>query len=332
VHDAGVLYIASRHFPERLDTLSGPAVAAIASPITSGMFNTLSSSYAILALDAYLTALGNKANVAALPFTLSQLIDKTPQPLKLPDGLFPHLTFSDHASKLILDSSTDMPAFFQVTQAGFDLDPPKDETKEQLEVQRELQTLEGRVVKEAELGSEVEVHLKLRSVQNGGTAHVAIVDLLPGGFEVVMDRPQAQRAESEESEGSHAEAEEGGEGGEGGGEGEVNEGEGEGGEEGAAEEQEEPERQYTSNATESGYGYVPPIGAEKSSFHPEYVDVREDRVVLYGSVDSAVTEFVYRIKATNEGQFTMPPAFAEGMYDRRVRARSVAGTVKVNKP
>jgi hypothetical protein len=169
------------------------------------------------------------------------------------------------------------------------------------------------------------VHLKLRAVQSGGVAHVAIVDLLPGGFEVVMDRPQAQRAEPDEEE-SHAE-----EGDEGGGEGEEGEGEGEGAEESASEES-EPEPQYSSNATESGYGYVPPIGAEKSSFHPEYVDVREDRVVLYGMVDSSVTEFVYRIKATNQGQFTMPPAFAEGMYDRRVRARSVAGSVKVNKP
>jgi len=330
LHDSGVLYIAARHFPERLETLSGPAISGIAAPITAGSFNTLSSSYAILALDAYLTALGSKASVAALPFTLSQLIDKQPQPLKLPDGLFPHLTFSEQASRLTLDSSSDTPAFFQVTQAGFDLDPPKEAIKEQLEVQRELQTLEGKVVKEAALGSEVEVHLKLRSIQGGGTSHVAIVDLLPGGFEVVMDRPRPQRAEAEEESASEESGE--GEGGE--GEGEYDgEGDGQSGEESASsEESEDSGPEYTSGASESGYGYVPPIGAEKSTFHPEYVDVREDRVVLYGAVDSSVTEFVYRIKATNQGQFTMPPAFAEGMYDRRVRARSVSGTVKVEKP
>jgi uncharacterized protein YfaS (alpha-2-macroglobulin family) len=266
-----------------------------------------------------------------LPFTLSQLIDNKPQALKLPDGLFPHLGFSDQAAKLILDSATETPAFFQVTQAGFDLDPPKDEIKEQLEVQRELQTLEGKVVKEAPLGAEVEVHVKLRSIQGGGTAHVAIVDLLPGGFEVVMDRPRAQPAETESSE----ESQEGGgeEASEGEGEGGEESSEGEGSEESASEESEgDSGPSYTTNASESGYGYVPPIGAEKSTFHPEYVDVREDRVVLYGSVDSSVSEFVYRIKATNQGQFIMPPAFAEGMYDRRVRARSMAGTVKVEKP
>jgi hypothetical protein len=292
-------------------------------------FNTLSSSYAILALDAYLTALGNRANVAGAPFTLSQLIDKQPQPIKLPDGLFPRLTFSDQATRLILESSTETPAFFQVTQAGFDLDPPSQAIKEQLEVQRELQTLEGKVVQDVPLGSEVEVHVKLRSIQGGGTAHVAIVDLLPGGFEVVMDRPRPPR--EEESEESPPEEEYAGEGeGEGGeGEGEYAEGEGEG-EGGGESEDSGPE--YTTDASESGYGYVPPIGAEKSSFHPEYVDVREDRVVLYGTVGGSVSEFVYRIKATNRGQYVMPPAFAEGMYDRRVRARSVSGTVKVEEP
>jgi len=77
---------------------------------------------------------------------------------------------------------------------------------------------------------------------------------------------------------------------------------------------------------------VSPVGADRSSFSPEYVDVREDRVVLYGTVGSSVTEYIYRIKATNTGQFVMPPAFAEGMYDRTVRARSVGSKVTVSKP
>jgi uncharacterized protein YfaS (alpha-2-macroglobulin family) len=202
-------------------------------------------------------------------------------------------------------------------------------------VQRELQTLEGVVVKEAPLGSEVEVHVKLRAISGGGISHVAIVDLLPGGFEVVMDRPQAPEPEEEEGA-EHSEAEysehgehEGGEEpyegeGEGGGEGE-GEGEGEGAEESG-------EQEYTADATPAAHGYVPPVGAEKSSFQPEYVDVREDRVVIFGTVGPTASEFVYRIKATNEGQYAFPPAFAEGMYDRKVRARSLAGTVKVVKP
>ena len=77
---------------------------------------------------------------------------------------------------------------------------------------------------------------------------------------------------------------------------------------------------------------MPPIGSEKSTFQPEYIDIREDRVVIFGNVGPDVTEFVYRIKATNQGVFGVPPSFAEGMYDRRVRARSVGAIVQVKAP
>jgi hypothetical protein len=38
---------------------------------------------------------------------------------------------------------------------------------------------------------------------------------------------------------------------------------------------------------------------------------------------------VYRIKATNKGRYTIPPAFAESMYNRMVRARTLSGTMVV---
>ena len=58
-------------------------------------------------------------------------------------------------------------------------------------------------------------------------------------------------------------------------------------------------------------------------------DIREDRVVLFGSVGSSAQEFVYRIKATNKGKYVIPPAFAESLYDRMVRARTLPGTMVV---
>ena len=54
-------------------------------------------------------------------------------------------------------------------------------------------------------------------------------------------------------------------------------------------------------------------------WRPQHVDVREDRLVLYGDGDAhGVGTFVYRVRATNAGTFQVPPAFAEGMYDRTV--------------
>jgi alpha-2-macroglobulin len=47
---------------------------------------------------------------------------------------------------------------------------------------------------------------------------------------------------------------------------------------------------------------------------------------------SGVQEVIYRIKATNIGTYTVPPAYGEAMYDRNVVARSIAGNIEVVKP
>lgn len=56
-------------------------------------------------------------------------------------------------------------------------------------------------------------------------------------------------------------------------------------------------------------------GSTKGSFRPEYIDVREDRLVLYGSAGSSVTDFVFPVNAVNKGSFRIPVQYAEGMYN-----------------
>ena len=60
-----------------------------------------------------------------------------------------------------------------------------------------------------------------------------------------------------------------------------------------------------------------------------YADVREDRVVIYASASSSVQTYSYRIRATNAGEFVVPPAWAQGLYERERQARSLAGKVVV---
>jgi len=62
----------------------------------------------------------------------------------------------------------------------------------------------------------------------------------------------------------------------------------------------------------------------------EYVDVREDRLLAFGSISGTETEIKYRIKATNLGTYAVPPAQAEAMYHLKIRARGVSGTLTVD--
>lgn len=74
-----------------------------------------------------------------------------------------------------------------------------------------------------------------------------------------------------------------------------------------------------------GLGSRASLSKGPDTWQPDYIDVREDRVVFYGTIDTRAQKFVYRLKPTNRGKFAVPPLYAEGMYDRSVQARSLGG-------
>ncbi|MDR0668854.1 MAG: alpha-2-macroglobulin family protein [Treponema sp.] len=71
----------------------------------------------------------------------------------------------------------------------------------------------------------------------------------------------------------------------------------------------EPDTSFIREAAENSRGWT-----------PDYADIREDRLVLYGTVSAQATTFSYRARAINAGLFTVPPLFAEAMYDKTVWA------------
>src|SRR5204862_3513028 len=69
-----------------------------------------------------------------------------------------------------------------------------------------------------------------------------------------------------------------------------------------------------------------PVGLpDKSNWAPHHVEVRDDRLVLYGDVGKDASTFTYRVRATNAGVFQAPPAFAEGLYDPKTTGFGLAG-------
>ncbi|WP_423186663.1 alpha-2-macroglobulin family protein [Alishewanella sp. d11] len=61
----------------------------------------------------------------------------------------------------------------------------------------------------------------------------------------------------------------------------------------------------------------------------DYVDIREDRLIWYGSVSPQITELSYQVRVSAAGEFTLPVAAAEAMYDSRIRAQTAAGKLTV---
>jgi uncharacterized protein YfaS (alpha-2-macroglobulin family) len=66
----------------------------------------------------------------------------------------------------------------------------------------------------------------------------------------------------------------------------------------------------------------------RSSWNIDYADIREDRVIFYGTVNGSMTEVTYKVRVTNVGEFVVPAAYGEAMYERRIFGRSAGSTFK----
>jgi len=284
--DAQLLYLLAKHFPERLVNIKPEALNGMVKEIASGGYNTHSSGRSILAFDAFATV-AEKLPPGTLAVS-EVLRNNTARPLNMPPGLMPRAGFSVDAAKLQFSNKNDLPAYYVVEQTGFDRNLPDKEIRNGFEILREYVDAKGNPVKAVKVGDEIEVRLKFRAIGRDAVDNAALVDLLPGGFDLVLNPAPAPQQE---------------------GDGDAREGRGDG-----------ENRKWRA-----------PIGTQRSTWQPDYADLREDRVVLYGMVGKDFQEFAYRIKATNTGTFVVPPAYGESMYDRSVQARSLGGKIAVEK-
>jgi uncharacterized protein YfaS (alpha-2-macroglobulin family) len=258
VADSQYVSIVARHFPELLKRITPGEFAAITNPISEGGFNTLSAAYAVIALKSYSRHIAQNAPELAIS-------EVTAQGGEIPlqstgSALLKRATFSEAAKALRFAARGEKAGFgsyYQVVEAGFDRRAPEKPQSEGLEVFREFVDEDGKPISTARVGEPITVRLRLRSLEQEAITNVAIIDLLPGGFEL------------------------------------------------------------------AGESLQPGPGGAGCDF----VDVREDRVVFFTSVTTQVREITYQIKPTARGEFQVPPAFAEAMYDRGIHARGVASRI-----
>jgi len=158
-----------------------------------------------------------------------------------------------------LKVASDKPFFYTNVQSGFNTELQTESVKDGLEIFREFVDENNNIITTFEQGQEITVRLKVRSLKQNRLHNIAVIDLLPGGFEVIRSS----------------------------------------------------------------------VRNTAHSWAADYVDIREDRVVYYGSFGRQITELTYKVKLTSSGDFIVPPSFAESMYDRSIRAIAKSTTFKV---
>ncbi len=158
--------------------------------LSTDSFNTLSASYSVLALDAYAKAVGKPKG---MDVSVSEMTGKD-RVVSLPmqEGLFPSLSFSPGAKSIRIENREKNHLFYQVLQKGFDKKLPDSRVEEGVEVEREYLTLSGDSAEEAVTGEVLEVRIRIRA-KDHMRYNVAVVDLLPGGFEPVTESVRKKR-------------------------------------------------------------------------------------------------------------------------------------------
>ncbi len=246
--DAIYIYLVAKHFPDRLSRIGGESIEKLVEPVMKNRFNTLSAAYTILALNAWTEAIP-EVELGLYSGAGEQIASATD---------FVRAALENHVRELELRGADGNDIFYVVSQTGFDRTPPQDKLAEGLEVQRDYLDDSGDAVSIATIGEELTVRLRVRST-SVQWSNVAVIDLLPGGFEVLTDT----------------------------------------------------------------------VPRNSGGWYADHIDVREDRVVVYGTFGNRVTEFRYKVKLTSAGSFVVPSAFAGSMYDRSIRARSAPGRFEV---
>lgn len=182
VNDPQYLAIISRYFPDELSKRGADALLPITQNIMRNDFNTLSAAYSALALSTY----ANNLHFVPVEQTIMEILAGGKNKLLAKDTALYLRANVDNAAQQILFASPVKPGFFfQTTQAGFAKTLPTKSLQQGMEIYREYRDTTGKVISTVPLGSEIEVHIQVRANQTQD--NVAIVDLLPGGFEVVRD-------------------------------------------------------------------------------------------------------------------------------------------------
>jgi uncharacterized protein YfaS (alpha-2-macroglobulin family) len=183
-HDAVYIFLLSRHFSNRLKAINGDDILKFLTPLFEGYFNTLSSSLSILALSAFSEVMLSDENDESIKFTFnSDKIEKVMT--KRPEHRFPNVEIPVAVSSIKINSN--QPLFYLLQQSGYDKNPATQEIHEGMEITREYRNSAGEAVTQASLGDELEVVVRARSQAGKLLQSVAIIDLLPGGFDVIRD-------------------------------------------------------------------------------------------------------------------------------------------------
>lgn len=242
--------VISNHFPDQVNAKLDKLVESIIEGLESSGHNSLWSAQTLMALEK----LAEEKSAQNIPITVKfkKDSDQTVMSQDLP-GL------ESKARKITgfeFDIKDKKKYFFSLDINGFNTKLPR--FNRGLQIAKRVLDEAGKEVKSAKVGEELIVELSIQAKKSMQNA--VIVDLLPGGFDLVWK---------------------------------------------------EWER-----------------GSFEDSKTPDFIEKREDRVIIYTPLDDQLHKFYYKMKAVGTGAFILPAIYAENMY--KTKQQGLGATAKIN--
>jgi uncharacterized protein YfaS (alpha-2-macroglobulin family) len=289
VHDTTLLTLISRHFPAQTKRVPVELLDKFGGRISRNEYHSLSAANLIRAMDLYdaqVAANGDIKVRATLKDQQNILLEMLSKP---PRAVVPQGT-----TAVTLEKVNGAHTYYLMSESGFDRHVPAAELKQGIEVVSEYQDIDGKplaVPAMVKVGDEFLIQLRVRAMDRDSVQQIALIALLPGGVEAVMQRAAVtDPAQSSESNSDDEEA-------------------------------------------TSAHRWQSPAGDyNRSTWYPEFVDVRDDRLVLYGTLTRDVQTFVFRVRAINAGKYQGPPPYAEAMYEPTLQARGKGSQLEIVQP
>ena len=183
--DALASFLVLKHFPAL--RLSDVGMQRLYRPIELQLNNTLSSALGLLALEQ----LGAQATNVSIEMSQQTSAPGISPALFAPlvltkSGVIQSAEFAESAPALrISQAGYAGPVWFSLNESGFDKASAAAPIAQGLEVARELRDASGAIATKVKLGDELTSCVSLRALEKDGLRNIAVLDLLPGGFEIV---------------------------------------------------------------------------------------------------------------------------------------------------
>ncbi|WP_347986294.1 alpha-2-macroglobulin [Methylomonas sp. AM2-LC] len=258
------LYLVGKHLPALIDTQDpkfGNYLLALSQDLIKQRMNSFRGSLSLLGMGNLWTRFSQEQQQS---FTI---MAGTPlAQLELHGNTIKTVALLANQQPLQLQGKSNLNLYYQLSETGYDLAAPSKAIAEKITINRDLLNDKGEKV--SSIGLQDNLHIRIALHPDKAMKDVAVVMLIPGGFEIDLSEQGLANRKSL------------------------------------------------------------PID-KKPLWEPDYIDVQEDRLVLFGALDGSEKYFEFRLKPLNSGSYQVPPVFAEGMYDTEIQYRGMADKIQV---